>query len=183
MITQKIRPDNGSREGKWVALIIVGILALSAALLPHHQTDVEQAEALEYQVLMTDLGQEELAMIAELKLAHEEIRDLHIDEGEWPEVSELETFWLAPFVKDQSWQRKGSHQWQMLDAGLYLGVKQDDQGSASMLLDSRHEHADIWFSTAVAIDTEDLTQQSQRKLNGWQQIVLTPSSPTSLHKH
>ncbi|HGY9585917.1 TPA: hypothetical protein ACOJQP_004367 [Vibrio harveyi] len=183
MITQKIRPDNGSREGKWVALTIAGILAVSAALLPYHQTEIEHAKALEHQVLMTDLGQEELAMVAELKLAHEEIRDLHIDEGEWPEVSELETFWLAPFVKDQSWQRKGSHQWQMLDAGLYLGLRQDDEGSASMLLDSRHEHADIWFSTAVSIDIEDLTQQSQRKLSGWQQIVLMPSSPASPHKH
>ncbi len=82
MITQKIRPDNGSREGKWVALTIAGILAVSSALLPYHQNEVEHAEALEHQVLMTDLGQEELAMVAELKLAHEEIRDLHIDEGE-----------------------------------------------------------------------------------------------------
>ncbi len=48
---------------------------------------------------------------------------------------------------------------------------------------SRHEHADIWFSTAVSIDIEGLTQQSQRKLSGWQQIVLTPSSPASPHKH
>ncbi len=44
MITQKIRPDNGSRQGKWVALTIAGILAVSAALLPYHQTEVEHAK-------------------------------------------------------------------------------------------------------------------------------------------
>ncbi|WP_045375836.1 DUF6162 family protein [Vibrio campbellii] len=183
MITQKVRPDNGSREGKWVALTIAGILAISTLLLPYHQTESEHTEALAHQVLITDLEQEELAMIAELKLAHEEIRDLHIDEGQWPEISELEEFWVAPFVKDQSWQRKGSHQWQKLDAGLYIGVRQGEKGSASMLLDSRHEQADIWLSTSASAEhLSHLIQQEERKQNGWHQVVLMPSS-TATHAH
>lgn len=184
MITQKVRPDNGSREGKWVALTIAGILAVSTILLPHHQAETEHTEVLAHQVLITDLEQEELAMIAELKLAHEEIRDLHLDAGEWPAVSELEEFWVAPFVQDQSWQRKGSHQWQRLDAGIYLGVRQDEKGAASMLLDSRNEHADIWFiqSTTKASDLS-LVEISERQKQGWQQIVLVPATSSNAHAH
>ena len=122
-------------------------------------------------------------MIAELKLAHEEIRDLHIDGGQWPEISELEEFWVAPFVKDQSWQRKGSHQWQKLDTGLYIGVRQGEKGSASMLLDSGHEQADIWLSTSASLgQLSHLIQQDERKQNGWHQVVLMPSS-TATHAH
>ena len=122
-------------------------------------------------------------MIAELKLAHEEIRDLHIDDGQWPEITDLEAFWIAPFVKDQSWQRKGSHQWQKLDAGLYIGLRTDEQGSASMLLDSRHQQADIWLSSSAAFgQLSELIQQGAREKSGWQQVVLMPSSNTT-HGH
>ncbi|WP_045499616.1 DUF6162 family protein [Vibrio hyugaensis] len=184
MITQKIRPDNGNREGKWVALTIAGILAVSTILLPHHQTETEHTDVKSHQVLITDLEQEELAMIAELKLAHEEIRDIHIDANEWPPISELEEFWVAPFVQDQSWQRKGSHQWQQLDAGIYLGIRQDEKGAASMLLDSRNEHADIWFiqSTTMVSDFS-LVKVSERQKQGWQQIVLVPASSSNAHAH
>ncbi len=48
---------------------------------------------------MTDLGQEELAMVAELKLAHEEIRDLHIDEGGVPKSVNLKRFGSLHLLK------------------------------------------------------------------------------------
>ncbi|MGR5238597.1 DUF6162 family protein [Vibrio alfacsensis] len=184
MMTQKIRPDNGSREGKWVALTIAGILAMSVILLPHHQSETEHIEAQAHQVLMTDLKQDDLSMIADLKLAHEEIRDLYLDAGAWPEISELEAFWVAPFVNDQSWQRKGAHQWQRLDSGLYLGLRQDEHGAASMLLDSRSERADIWFShVPVMAQVQSLQAREKRQQQGWQQIVLSPSSSSNLHAH
>lgn len=106
MITQKVRPDNGSREGKWVALTIAGILAISTLLLPYHQTESEHTEALAHQVLITDLEQEELAMIAELKLAHEEIRDLHIDEANGQKSVSWKNFGLLHLLKTKAGSAK-----------------------------------------------------------------------------
>lgn len=81
MITQTVRPDNGSREGKWVALTIAGILACASVLMPLHQVDSPHSAVLSHQIRITDLRQEELGLIAELKLAHEELRDLHAESG------------------------------------------------------------------------------------------------------
>lgn len=106
MITQKIRPDNGSREGKWVALTIAGILAVSTILLPHHQTETEHTDVQSHQVLITDLEQEELAMIAELKLAHEEIRDLHLDAGECLTSANWKNFGLPHLCKTKAGSEK-----------------------------------------------------------------------------
>ncbi|WP_100752810.1 DUF6162 family protein [Vibrio salilacus] len=182
MIIDKVRSDNGSREGKWVALTVATILAVSLLLLPHHQAQSQQTSTLAHQVLVTTLEQDDLAMLVELKLAHEEIRDLYLESGEWPDVSELQRNWIAPFVPDQSWQRKGSHQWQQLEAGLYLGVKQDRQGSALMLLDSRDQQADIWLAPAsLTLNKSVPIKPENRQLQGWQQVILAPSSPSHSH--
>ncbi|MGR5548563.1 DUF6162 family protein [Vibrio sp. DNB22_12_1] len=184
MNTQIVRPNNGNREGKWVALTVTVILTASTFLLPYHQAETEHSEVFAHQVSITDLAQEEVAMVAELKLAHEEIRDLRVDADTWPEVSELEAFWIAPFVQDQSWQRKGSHQWKRFGSGLYLGLRQDEQGAASMLLDSRNAQADIWFSQAVGIvQASALMKQEDRQRQGWLQIVLVPSPSSNSHDH
>lgn len=99
MITQKVRPDNGSREGKWVALTIAGILACASVLMPLHQVDSPHSAVLSHQIRITDLHQEELGLIAELKLAHEELRDLHAESGTWPDTEEMASLWIAPLFK------------------------------------------------------------------------------------
>ncbi|ELA8152530.1 hypothetical protein RGL54_000020 [Vibrio parahaemolyticus] len=180
MITQKVRPDNGSREGKWVALSIVGILATASFLMPLHQVDSPHSDVLSHQVRITDLHQEELGLIAELKLAHEELRDLHAESGTWPDTEEMASLWIAPFVQDQNWKRKGSHQWQSIGDGIYLGIRQSEQGAASMILDSRQSHADIWLIDAHGFaPTPTLSEESHRHQQGWQQLIL--SSPSFAH--
>ena len=182
MMTQTVRADNGSREGKWVALTVAVILAITLLLLPHHQAQTEQVSTLDHQVLITSLEQDDLAMLVELKLAHEEIRDLYLESGVWPAITDLQQYWIAPFVPDQSWQRKGSHQWQRLESGQYLGVRKDPQGSASVLLDSRNPQADIWLAPAsLTLQSRVPIKSDNRQLSGWRQVVLSPSSPSHSH--
>lgn len=183
MTTQTVHPDNGSREGKWVALMIIVILAFAATLLPHHQVSTNETQLEPYQVHMSDLNQEQIAFIADIKLAHEEIRDLYLESGVWPEIKQLEALWIAPFVKDQSWKRKGSHQWQRLKDGVYLGIKHDEQGASSVILDSHNAEADIWFSDLDdGLSISDVSDLTQRQGNGWRQIVTTQSTSHS-HAH
>ena len=96
----------------------------------------------------------------------------------------MEALWIAPFVKDQNWKRKGSHQWKRIDDGVYIGMKTNAQGSASMLLDSRGSQADIWFSdSSRSLNAEVLSDLAKRRQHGWQQIVLSDSSSSHSHAH
>ncbi|WP_299688956.1 hypothetical protein [uncultured Vibrio sp.] len=123
MIIQGVHADTGGREGKWVGLIIVFILCFATVAIPFHQAESKIEVLLDHQVLVTDIKQENLAMLSELRLAHEEIRDLRIDsEGEWPSVTSLKNQWVAPFVEDPSWKRKGSHVWRLDERGYYFAI-------------------------------------------------------------
>ncbi len=142
MISQRVRPDNGSREGQWVMLAIAVILGVSAALLPYQHNEHTLGHLDSFQVSIKDIHQDNLAMIADLRLAHEEIRDMQLDSGQWPQVGELEQFWLAPFVRDPSWKRYGAHHWHHLGEGVYLGVS---SAASSMLLDVKQVEPNIWI--------------------------------------
>ncbi|MEZ9348349.1 hypothetical protein AB4166_16050 [Vibrio splendidus] len=123
MMIQGVRADTGGREGKWVGLIIVFILSFATVAIPFHQAESHVKAVLDHQILVTDVEQENLAMLSELRLAHEEIRDLRMDlDGEWPSVVSLKDEWVAPFVEDQSWKRKGSHNWLLDERGYYFST-------------------------------------------------------------
>ena len=77
MISQSVHADDGGREGKWMALLIVLILAIAALLLPYHQAISNKKVLANHQISIKDLPSVELAMLAELRLAHEEIRNIH----------------------------------------------------------------------------------------------------------
>ncbi|WP_305461921.1 DUF6162 family protein [Photobacterium leiognathi] len=198
MIRQSVRSDNGDREGKWVGLCIGLILLIAFVLLPYHQAKEPEAALLSHQIAITDLSPDELAMVAELRLAHEEIRNLFQDTvlesgtGSWPELNELEEFWIAPFVKDKSWQRKGRHQWTLVDDGTYQGLRQSDSGSMSIVLNSHTKDPDIWLAMddqAKSFETQQKVDEQQLISNGWTQIVFQPvaentsSSANSTHSH
>lgn len=191
---QRVRSDSGSREGKWVGLIIASILLFATIAIPFHQADsgVQTVEA--HQLLITDIEQENLAMIAELRLAHEEIRDLHAESQElsvdqnknWPEIEALQAEWIAPFVKDQSWKRKGEHEWQNVAPGMYVGFPTHLNAAQPILLDSRKTTADIWINVS---DSEQLENQliafefekSNLIRQGWKQVVMTANNDTHSH--
>ncbi|MFS1932843.1 DUF6162 family protein [Vibrio splendidus] len=155
MMIQGVRADTGGREGKWVGLIIVFILSFATVAIPFHQAETHVKAVLDHQILVTDVEQENLAMLSELRLAHEEIRDLRMDsDGEWPSVSSLKDEWVAPFVEDQSWKRKGSHTW-LLDArGYYFSTPSEQATSSEYAAQSEHGFADSFILNANSVSPE-----------------------------
>lgn len=190
MISQSVYPDDGGREGKWVALIIITILAVAALLLPYHQNAASEKVLANHQISIKDLPSVELAMIAELRLAHEEIRNIHQDSLElenveleslefegadvWPEMAELKDLWLAPFIIDKSWERKGEHTWRKVAPALYQGIPALTTGSVAVILNSQAARPDVW----LALDMPTPKPMVDTRLNtavlissGWKQVV------------
>ncbi|HIF9421821.1 TPA: DUF6162 family protein [Photobacterium damselae] len=199
MITQSVRSDNGGREGKWVALSIATILAVSASLLPYHQAAQEEQLLAAHQQAVADLNTENIAMVAELRLAHEEIRNLYTDNqidsassklALWPDLKELEALWLAPFVQDQSWERKGKHQWEKVTNSVYFGMNTLQKGANSVVLISEYEEPEIWFAqdfdnamtaTSLSSFTDLKTIRTKLIADNWQQVVF--DSHSASHQH
>lgn len=161
MMIQGVRADTGGREGKWVGLIIVFILSFATVAIPFHQAESHVKSVLKHQILVTDVEQENLAMLSELRLAHEEIRDLRMDsDGEWPSVASLKDEWVAPFVEDQSWKRKGSHAWLLDERGYYFSTPSEyatpsEQAiSSEYAAQSEHGFADSFILNANSVSPE-----------------------------
>ncbi|MEZ9129093.1 hypothetical protein AB4145_21195 [Vibrio splendidus] len=190
MMIQGVRADTGDREGKWVGLIIVFILSFATVAIPFHQAETHVKAVLDHQILVTNVEQENLAMLSELRLAHEEIRDLRMDsDGEWPSVSSLKDEWVAPFVEDQSWKRKGSHTW-LLDArGYYFSTPseyatpseqatsseyaaQSDHGFAdSFILNANSVSPEIWIFFGGVAKQPATFDQHTLDSTGWKLVV------------
>ncbi len=158
---QGVRADTGGREGKWVGLIIVFILSFATIAIPFHQAESHVKAILDHQILVTDVEQENLAMLSELRLAHEEIRDLRMDsDGEWPSVVSLKDEWVAPFVEDQSWKRKGSHAWLLDERGYYFSTPSEyatpseDTAPSEQATPTDHGFADSFILNANSVSPE-----------------------------
>ncbi|CDT27071.1 Conserved hypothetical protein [Vibrio coralliirubri] len=155
MMIQGVRADTGGREGKWVGLIIVFILSFATVAIPFHQAESHIKAVLDHQILVTDVEQENLAMLSELRLAHEEIRDLRMDsDGEWPSVASLKDEWVAPFVEDQSWKRKGSHTWLLDERGYYFSTPSEYATSSEQATPTEHGFADSFILNANSVSPE-----------------------------
>ncbi|MCC4817957.1 hypothetical protein BCU85_17080 [Vibrio lentus] len=155
MMIQGVRAETGGREGKWVGLIIVFILSFATVAIPFHQAESHVKAVLDHQILVTDVEQENLAMLSELRLAHEEIRDLRMDsDGEWPSVMSLKDEWVAPFVEDQSWKRKGSHTWLLDKRGYYFSTPSEYATPSKYAAQSEHGFADSFILNANSVSPE-----------------------------
>ena len=169
---QGVRADTGGREGKWVGLIIVFILSFATVAIPFHQAESHVKAVLDHQILVTDVEQENLAMLSELRLAHEEIRDLRMDsDGEWPSVRSLTDEWVAPFVEDQSWKRKGSHTWLLDKRGYYFSTPTDHGSADSFILNANSVSPEVWiFFGGVATQPASFDQHTLES-TGWKMVV------------
>ncbi|MCP4325064.1 MAG: hypothetical protein GY951_11615 [Psychromonas sp.] len=178
MICIAIKSDNGHREGGWIGLIIALILLLAYLLLPYHQQQFESSELAEQQVSVKQLKKTQLAMLTQLRLAHQEIRYLFLQKRKkqlsqrWPTIVELQNEWLTPFTQDRQWQMLGKPQWMMISDGVYQATSQ--QG-LSVVLDSRGIVAKVWFDqqqqvTHFSSPTDQLTDL-QLIENGWWLVV------------
>lgn len=195
MITESVIPDDGGREGRWVALSIAVILLVAAILLPYHQSVSDKQELAAHQISLANLEAQELAMIGDLRLAHEEIRNLHQDSIEfddkdiWPSITELEALWLAPFVKDKSWQHKGEHLWHQVAPGIYQGLRQSELGAVSVILSCHAQEPDVWidFNLQATPFEGDAYQQGMSLSDsvlikaGWQQVAFIDHQDTHNH--
>ncbi|CAH6816809.1 conserved hypothetical protein [Vibrio chagasii] len=178
MMIQGVRADTGGREGKWVGLIIVFILCFATVAIPFHQAESHVKAVLDHQVLVTDVEQENLAMLSELRLAHEEIRDLRMDsDGEWPSVMSLKDEWVAPFVEDQSWKRKGSHAWLLDERGYYFSTPSEhatptDHGFAdSFILNANSVSPEIWIFFGGIAKQPSAFDEHTLESEGWKMVV------------
>ncbi len=175
---QGVRADTGGREGKWVGLIIVFILSFATVAIPFHQAESHIKAVLDHQILVTDVEQENLAMLSELRLAHEEIRDLRMDsDGEWPSVASLKDEWVAPFVEDQSWKRKGSHTWLLDERGYYFSTPSEqatptEHGFAdSFILNANSVSPEIWIYLGGAASQPTNFDENTLESAGWKMVV------------
>jgi len=184
MIIQNVNPENGGQEGRWIALLCLLILSTGAILLPRNQVEQQHLVVDDHQVSIKLLPPQPLAMIADLRLAHLEIGALYEDRLLWPSVEQLETDWLAPFVKDKSWEHQGKHHWILIADGIYQGVS--DSNGTSYLLNSQQADVDIWlgFKDEVTwINASGPFQMSQLIEAGWTQVVFEEKKSIVQHAH
>jgi len=187
MIIQPVNSDNGGQEGKWIAFLCALILTVGALLLPYNSDSQEQQHVAEHQLPINSLTSLPLSMIADLRLADEEIRYMHESSEQWLSVAQLEADWIAPFVKDKSWAHQGEHHWLQVVPGVYQS--EPAQGGVRYLLNSRDDHLDIWIdleqqATLLALNSGAYTSLEETDLIklGWKQ-VLFKSDADSVHDH
>lgn len=202
MIVQTVKSNTGSSEGRWVGGIIAIILLVATIAIPFHQQSSKQHGLESHQISVKDLHQDDLAMIAELRLAFEEIKDLRLDAIEInreqhqgnrdlsnassskvlafsPSVRELEENWIAPFVHDQSWVRKGEHQWLNLGNGFYFGRRVASDGAANVVLNTQLSTPDIWLANkASLLDVDGSISLQILRDKRWKQVAFTVSTET-----
>lgn len=202
MIVQTVKSNTGSSEGRWVGGIIAVILLVATIAIPFHQQSSKQHGLESHQISVKDLHQDDLAMIAELRLAFEEIKDLRLDAIEInreqhqsnrdlsnassskmlafsPSVRELEENWIAPFVHDKSWVRKGEHHWSNLGNGFYFGRRVASDGAANVVLNTQLSSPDIWLANEASLLDVDGSISLQILLDKrWKQVAFTVSTET-----
>ncbi|WP_281222965.1 DUF6162 family protein [Photobacterium sanguinicancri] len=203
MITHKVHSDNGGREGKWVALSIILILLVSAVLLPYHKQQSTTAELAQHQIAVADIEQKSLGLIADLRLAHEEVRNLYFDAleqqvnvtdvdltdstvSQWVNIAELRDMWLPPFIEDKSWEFQGKHQWTLIAPATYQGIAQTHDGAKSLVLIAAHEEPEIWLdlnNNAAPITASEKVISDQMLIDAsWIQIAFEQSG-SAPHGH
>jgi len=191
MITQSVVSENRGHEGYWIAFLCALILVLGAVLLPFNSAHDEHHTLTKHQVFIADLTPSPLAMIADLRLAHEEIRYLYETDQTWPEVVRLEEGGLAPFVKDKSWDHRGQHQWLLVAPGVYQS--EPIEGGVRYLLNSQDQTVDIWLDQkqqAALLPELTSTEGNLTPLSaeqfinaGWIQVIFSDDVEKTAHHH
>jgi len=179
MTIQAVVSENKGHEGYWITTLCLLILLIGALLLPYNSAHHQHQSLADHQVLITDLPSSPLAMIAELRLAHEEIRYFYQTQQDWLAVTQLEQEWIAPFVKDKSWVHQGEHDWSLVAAGIYQSTPA--QGGTRYLLNSRNQQVDIWLQEKPQASVASAFDISALAASGWTQVVFSDLALTDQH--
>ncbi|GLS91888.1 hypothetical protein GCM10007916_29580 [Psychromonas marina] len=175
MIIQPVISENSGQEGRWIAFLCVIIVSIGALLLPQNQAPHEHVSVDSHQISISDLSVQRLSMIADLRLAHEEVRALYDDTATWQSITQLAEDWLAPFVQDKSWEHQGRHHWLQIGNGIYQG--RSEQSGGGYILNSQHREVDVWLDLngeATSIEMKNAVLSAQDLVAaGWTQVVFS----------
>ncbi|MBM7395621.1 hypothetical protein JOE27_000376 [Pseudomonas sp. M5] len=186
--TQVVRPAGAGHETLYVLLVslLIVIVAACVVLLRGERED-EQAIASHQIDARRDLTPAEQGIYTDLRVAFDEVQLLREETAAVPSVASLAEEGLPPFVVDAGSQSRGSHQWQWLEAGAYLGRSQAPQVAGSFLLIVPHEHSaqpDVWLRRDSAAVMPDDLGQAALIAAGWQQVASHyDAGVTREHRH
>jgi len=189
MITQTVVSENKGKEGYWVAFSCAFIVLLGMLLLPYNQAESKLKKLPSYQLSVAELPSTSLSMIAELRIAHEEILATYEMQQTWLSVEALKQAWISPFIEDKSWSHKGKHHWTLIAPGIYQSEPETPQ--IRYLLNNQNGTLDIWVDLHKKSGLLDLkgdfsTQENVSALMikaGWTQIVFASPEEASAHAH
>ena len=196
MYTQIVRPVATRRETGCVLLAML-LVSLGFSLMVVHRTRSEPEARLEaYQLsAFSDLNDAEQGIFSDLYAAAVEIDDMHDSDEVWPRIAELEEMYLAPFLKDAAWERRGKLGWTVatlarssLHTAAYIGKTSLPDVSGSFLLlfshyneEQEHEqhdaaHADkelihIWYAAGSAPAIPDDLSVYGLIEKGWKTVI------------
>lgn len=181
-----VKPAGIGAENKYLLLLVLAIVLLSAAVilldrtpLPEHQYEENQLDA------GRDLNPVEQGIYADLKSAAEEIR-WQLEAGTAPSIESLAADFIPPFVQDAVSDERGHHQWQLQqlpEQSLYWGLSGNAvQAGSFLLLIGDHDNqtaessnpSSIWYhpGSAESIDSHtDKLSTSELHHQGWLQVV------------
>lgn len=177
---QAVTSENGGQEGGCIAFLCAAILFVGWLLLPHNQVASTVNKLQSHQISIKTLSSKPLSMIADLRLAHEEIQHLYEELEDWQSIAQLQQAWVAPFVKDKSWIHQGQHDWSQIAPGSYQGISAGED--ANYILNSLSSGVDIWVdlqqqASQFPIQPEPL-QSKQLIKAGWTQVVFQQDEAT-----
>ncbi len=182
-------------------LLAMLIVSLGFSLMVIHRTQSEQATQLEtYQIsAYSDLNDIEQGIFSDLYAAAFEIDEIHDFDDVWPQINALEEMYLAPFLKDASWERRGKLLWTLknddqaaLYTAAYIGTtsEPDISGSFLLLLSHHHdedeagenegvvhseedeeEHCTIWYAAGNAPTIPNELIEKNLIAKGWQEVI------------
>lgn len=145
---ETVRPASARRETIAVATACVGIV-IAASLVITVRGRVEAAQELaEYQISAYDgLDPTAKGVYNDLLTASLDIDLYHADTLRWPSVEQLQGQYIAPFVRDLSWQQRGALEWrqdipniEMQHTVAYYALSQKPDTTGSFLLWMTHKH-------------------------------------------
>lgn len=157
-----VKPAGIGDENKYLALLIVIILAISSWVVSTAESNIVTSEVKAGQLDARDgLNAIEQGLHSDLKAASEDVMWL-LENGEIPTPQNLADELLPPFAQDVVSEERGAHQWSLIpqaqvtqhDALGYIGISHQPTTAGSFLLRvkmpvSKQTHSDKHADTST----------------------------------
>lgn len=187
-VSETVRPSQDVWESFLLCLSAVVLVVLTGLYTATFGRQEVEQTLQDWQIsAYSDLSATDQALYSQLLVAMEDIDYFHQQTLRWPDDSDFQDMFLAPFYRDLTWERNGSVQWSVytsLDengAGITWYHGHDgtlaDQGAWLLLIDHRHagvsqiNDSTIWWNADPEAAVPDATNQQSLILNAWRQVV------------